>query len=280
MATALRAGFVGLGSMGGPMVQRMIDEGVPTTVWARRASSLESLKSSGAAVAESLGDVGASADYVGVCVLNDDDVRSVVLGEEGLLSGMASGSVLVVHSTIHPDTCKELATAAIPKGIAVIDAPVSGGGPRAALGQLLVLIGGDANDLETVRPILATFGSNLVHVGPLGSGQVAKIINNTLMAAQLGTAEAAARAGTALGLNAEALLEAMSHGSAASFSLDILKGHGAKLETFPAGALLRKDVDLYEALIAGQGAESGILGEVSEWALTVMGAPGSTKRGG
>ena len=278
MATALRAGFVGVGSMGGPMAQRMIDQGVHLTLWARRAASLEPYVGSGVTVADSLPDLGASSDYVGVCVLNDDDVRSVVLGDEGILSGMAKGSVLVLHSTIHPDTCTELAAAAAKKGVAVVDAPVSGGGPRAALGQLLVLIGGDAKDLETIRPVLATFGSHLVHVGPLGAGQVAKIINNTLMAAQLGTAEAAARAGTALGLKPEALLEAMSHGSAASFSLDILKGHGAKLETFPAGALLRKDVDLYEALIAAKGAESGILGQVSEWALGIMGAPSSPQR--
>ena len=272
MSITLRAGFVGLGSMGGPMVQRMIDQGVPTTLWARRAASLEPFV--GAATAVSLSELGAVSDYVGVCVLNDDDVRSVVLGDEGILAGMAKGSVLAIHSTIHPDTCVELAAAAKPKGVAVVDAPVSGGGPRAIEGQLLVLLGGDAHDIKTIEPVLSTFGSHLVHVGGLGAGQVAKIINNTLMTAHLGTAQAAAEAATALGLDPAALLEAMSHGSAASFSLDVLKGHGANLATFPAGALLRKDVDLYESLIAAKGANSGILGEVSEYALGIMGAPG------
>jgi 3-hydroxyisobutyrate dehydrogenase-like beta-hydroxyacid dehydrogenase len=271
MAATLRVGFVGLGSMGGPMVERMIDEGVPTTLWARRAASLEAFP--GAATAASLVELGACSDYVGICVINDDDVRSVVLGDEGVLAGMTSGSVLVIHSTVHPDTCAELAAAATPKGIAVVDAPVSGGGPRAALGQLLVLLGGEAKDVETIRPVLSTFGSNLVHVGGLGAGQMAKIINNTLMTAHLGTAQAAADAAAALGLDPAALLEAMSHGSAASFSLDVLKGHGAKLSTFPAGALLRKDVDLFENLITAKGVDPGILGAVSEYALDIMGAP-------
>lgn len=274
MTTTLRAGFVGLGSMGGPMAQRMIDEGVPTTLWARRAASLAPF--SGTATAATLHELGRASDYVGVCVVNDDDVRSVVLGDEGILSGMAQGSVLAIHATIHPDTCREVAAAAKANGVAVVDAPVSGGGPRASMGQLLVLLGGDPHAIEVIRPILSTFGSHLVHVGGLGAGQVAKIINNTLMTAHLGTAQAAADAAAALGLDPSSLLEAMSYGSAASFSLDILKGHAAQLSTFPAGQLLRKDVDLYENLIAAHRAESGILGEVAEWALHIMGAPPQT----
>jgi 3-hydroxyisobutyrate dehydrogenase len=263
--------------MGGPMAARIIAAQIPTTLWARRPEALAPFLDAGAVAAGSLQELAASSDYVGVCVVNDDDVRSVVLGDEGLLSGMAAGSVLAIHSTVHPETCHELARAAAAQGVLVIDAPVSGGGPRAAAGELLVLVGGDDAALDEVRPVLATFGAHIVHVGPLGAGQVAKIVNNTLMTAHLGTAQAAAHAGQALGLDPAALLESISHGSGTSFSLEVLRGHPEGLASFPAGPLLRKDVDLFEDLIASQGADPGLLGDVAEWALGMMGSPRGSK---
>ena len=108
----------------------------------------------------------------------DDDVRQVVLGEEGVLAGMGEGGVLAIHSTIHPSTVTELVAPAAARGVSVIDAPVSGGSPRAAVGELLVMVGGDAAALETATPVLESFASAIVHLGGLGSGLIAKGINN------------------------------------------------------------------------------------------------------
>ena len=217
-------------------------------------------------------ELGAASDVVGVCVLADDDVRSVVLGESGLLAGMEPGSILAIHSTVRPSTVLELAAPAAEQGVRLLDAPVSGGSPRATIGELLVMVGGDASALAEASPVFETFASSIIHLGELGTGLIAKSINNTLMTATLGLDALAAELGVELGLDRAALLEVLSKGSAANFSLSIYAHLAGGLSEFSAGALLRKDLDIMEALSSSAGSSTGLLGAVAEAALRAMGS--------
>src|SRR5262249_34507570 len=130
----MRVGFIGLGSQGGPMARRIIDAGYETTLWARRPATLEPFAGTPAKVAASGAELAAASDLVCVCVFTDDDVEEVITGEDGILSGIAEGGVIAVHSTIHPDTCHRLAARAAEQGVSLIDVPVSGGGAAAEAG--------------------------------------------------------------------------------------------------------------------------------------------------
>jgi len=267
----LRVGFVGLGSQGGPMARRIVDSGFSTTLWARRAASLEPFATTSAAIAGSLVELGRTSDLVGVCVVTDDDVRSVLLGPRGVVRGMAPGGLIAIHSTVHPATCLEVADAARARGVSVIDAPVSGGGGAAAASALLVLVGGAEADVERARPILSAYGDPVVHLGPLGSGQLAKLINNELMSAQLGLADDALRVGGALHLDPAALASALAAGSGASFSLKI-RGQ-IPLDRFPAMGLLRKDADILATVTDDAGIDLGTLGHAANDVLSRLGYP-------
>src|SRR4051812_37633936 len=128
-------GFIGLGSQGAPMARRMIEAGFRTTLWARRPESLEPYRGAGALFAASIAEL-AAAEHVGVCVLNDDDVRQVC-GE--LIPAMRRGSRIAIHSTVNPDPCRDMEREAAKRGIALIDAPVSGGSPAAEVGALTLM---------------------------------------------------------------------------------------------------------------------------------------------
>jgi len=234
-------GFIGLGSQGAPMARRMIDAGYDTLLWARRSASLEPYRDTPARFAASVEDLGSEADHVGLCVVNDDDVREMA---GRLLPAMRPGAMLAIHSTIHPATCRAVADQAEARGIRVLDAPVSGGSPAAEAGQLTVMVGGDAEDLALARPVFETFAALIVHLGAIGTGQYVKLINNSLFVANLGLAHAAMAAGEALGIERASLVALLKASSGRSFALDVR----ARMET-PAGfrhggALLRKDIGL------------------------------------
>ena len=135
-------------------------------------------------------------------MVGDDDVREVLDGETGVLAGLAAGGIVAIHSTVHPDTCREIAEKAAAQGVSVIDAPVSGGGPAVEEGNLLVMVGGDEDVVERCRPVFATYADPIVHLGPLGSGQVTKILNNLLFTANLGSAMSTLELGESLGIPA------------------------------------------------------------------------------
>ncbi|MFE6921949.1 NAD(P)-dependent oxidoreductase [Nocardia sp. NPDC057663] len=268
----MRIGFIGLGSQGGPMARRIVEAGYPTTLWARRSASLEPYADTAANTAGSPAALGAAADLVCVCVVGDADVREVVTGEHGVLAGMAPGSVLAVHSTVHPDTCRELSEIAARQSVSVLDAPVSGGGPAAAEGRLLVMVGGPADPVETARPVFATYADPIVHLGDVGAGQFAKLLNNLLFTANLATAQGTLRLGADLGLDAARLGEVITHGTADSFALGRVVASGGTLDGLAvrAGDLLRKDVGLLADLAAAAAAEPGIELDAADAALAVM----------
>lgn len=268
----MRVGFIGLGSQGAPMARRIVEGGYPTTLWARRAASLEPFSDTAAKFAESPADLGRASDLIGLCVVGDADVEEVIRGDNGVLSGMQPGGVIAIHSTVHPDTCRKLAQDCADRGVSVIDAPVSGGGPAAAAGTLLVMAGGQADVVERCRPVFETYADPVVHLGDLGSGQVTKLLNNLLFTANLGTAATALALGKQLGVDTDRLAEVVTRGSANSFALNSIRGSGGTLDRLAglAGALLQKDVRLVSDLAEKASATPGAVLDAADAALALM----------
>jgi 3-hydroxyisobutyrate dehydrogenase len=254
--SAVRVGFIGLGSQGGPMARRIVDSGLPLTLWARRPESLEPFEDTAAEYASSPAALARQSSVVCVCVTGDDDVNEVVLGSDGALEGLAPGSTLLVHSTVHPDTCIRLGERVAEKGAAVLDAPVSGGGASASAGNLLVMVGGDVAVLDAVRPVLETFGDPIVHLGELGAGLTAKLVNNLVFMAQISLALDTFSFVDDLGLSRSAMAQVLERGSGASRAAAILAGSDFDLSGLRgvADSLLRKDVDLVMDVARARGA--------------------------
>ena len=260
-------GFVGLGSQGGPMARRIVAAGIPTTLYARRPDALAPF--GGAAVAASPAELAAASDVLCICVVDDEGVTEVI---GSALPGLRAGAVVVVHSTVHPDTCRRLAERVGGRGARLVDAPVSGGGQAAAEGRLLVMAGGDAGDIEHCRPVFESYAGRVVHLGGVGAGQVAKLVNNLLFTAHLGTASAALQLASSLGLDATALAGVLADGSAASFALDVVARAGGSAAPMGAlaGDLLQKDVRLVVDLAGGpEHVPGGVLGP-ADAALDLM----------
>ena len=180
-----RVSFVGAGQMGSPMVQRLLDAGVPTTVYARRAEVRERFERAGAPVVAVISDAARDADVVIVCVYSDSEVDEVALGADGLLASMSPGAILALHTTGSPATAKRLAEAAAGRGVKVVDAPVSGGANDIVAGHLTVMLGGEPDDVERVSSVVAAYSDAIFPVGELGSAQALKLVNNALFAANV-----------------------------------------------------------------------------------------------
>jgi 3-hydroxyisobutyrate dehydrogenase-like beta-hydroxyacid dehydrogenase len=240
-------GFVGLGSQGAPIARRMAAAGFSTLLWARRPETLQPFRASSAKIVGSLEELAAGAEHVGVCVT--DDAVSDICGR--LLPAMRRGARIVIHSTTLPETCRRLAEEAAEHGVAMLEAPVSGGPPAAEAGALTVMTAGDAEVLAAARPILETFSGLILHLGPHGAAQSAKLVNNTLLAANLGVADQALAAGACLGLDRAALLELLMSSSGRSFALQVLSRH-ASLGGFANGVSLADKARLLDEAASGK----------------------------
>jgi 3-hydroxyisobutyrate dehydrogenase len=227
-------GFIGLGSQGAPMARRIAESGYPLLLWARRAQTLVPFEGTAARSRASLAELGADAEHVGVCVLDDAGTRQVC---NELIPAMRPGSRIAIHSTVHPDIVIELAALAAARNISLLDAPVSGGGPAAAARTLTVMVGGAEEALAAARPIFETFAGLIVRVGEVGAGQMAKLVNNALMAANVAMAHHGLAAAAALGIDRAALSEILKVSSGRSYGFEVYSrlpapsafGHGAKL---------------------------------------------------
>lgn len=239
-------GFIGVGSQGGPMAHRMLDRGYPLVVWARRPEVLEAYTAKGATAAATVAELGAQCDHVGICVVNDADVLQIC---EQLIPAMKRGSRIAIHSTVLPETCAALEAQCDARGLDFIDAPVSGGSPGAEAGTLTVMCGARQEAFDAARPVFETFGKLIVLLGPAGAGQRAKIVNNSLMAANMGLAHAAMAAADAMGVERKALAELIRESSGRSFGFEVY----ARLPSpaaFAIGApMLTKDVGLLKAVL-------------------------------
>ena len=214
-------GFIGLGTMGAPMVRNLLKHGHAVTVWARRPDAMTPLLATGAAAGESVSHVAATSDVVFTNVTDTRAVEEVILGAGGVASSIRAGSLVIDHSTIDPAGARRIASALQRQGVEMLDAPVSGGGAAAEAGTLAIMAGGSRSAFDRAHPLLSCYAKNIVYIGPSGAGQVAKACNQicTIVNA-LGAAEAMLLAERA-GVDPRAVKEAMMGGFAASRMLDL-----------------------------------------------------------
>ena len=205
---AIRAGFIGLGNQGKPIAAHFAPSGFETIVYDINSEPVSELVASGARAATSPKEVGADSDVVCICVPEDEHVRRVVYGDQGLLAGLSAGDMIAIHSTVLPSTAIELAEAADRQGVAVLDACVTGGAARAASKTLTYLVGGDAEALEKVRPLLECSAEKIIHAGPLGQGAKLKLCINLITYIQWAAAFESHALASAVGLPSEVLEEA------------------------------------------------------------------------
>src|SRR5690606_28498595 len=216
----MRIGFIGLGTMGAPMARRLVEAGHDVTVHSRTREREEPLAALGAKRAASPRACAEGAELVVTMVSDTPDVQAVVLGEQGAALGMERGSVLVDMSTIAPATTRRIAAALAEHGVAMLDAPVSGGSEGAERGTLSIMVGGEAAALERARPALEVLGTTITHVGPSGAGQVAKAVNQTIIAGTYAAVAEGMALALAAGIDVEAALRALGGGAAGSWVLE------------------------------------------------------------
>jgi 3-hydroxyisobutyrate dehydrogenase-like beta-hydroxyacid dehydrogenase len=258
-----RVGFVGAGRMGAPMVRRMVEAGHEVHALGRTPEKCEAVQELGAHAVTDLAAVAEAADLVIVCVFTDEQVRQVCL-EGGLVTAMAPGAVLVIHTTGSPRTAAAVAAL----GINVVDAPVSGGPHDIADGHVTLFVGGDDDAVARVTPVLRAYGDPILHVGRSGAGQLVKLVNNTLFAAQIGLVAEGVRLGGALGITEPALLEALTHGSAGSRALgNITKAGSTAAFIDSVGDFIGKDVAVARNILAELGGDLGALTEMVDAGL-------------
>jgi 3-hydroxyisobutyrate dehydrogenase len=213
--------FLGLGVMGYPMAGHLLRAGHRVTVYNRTAAKAEAwVAAHGGRHAPTPAEAAVGADVVMACVGNDDDLRSVTVGAAGAFAAMAPGSVFVDHTTASAEVARELAATALGHGVAFVDAPVSGGQAGAVNGQLTVMCGGNADAFERARPVIAAYAKAVTLLGPSGSGQLAKMVNQICIAGLVqGLAEAIAF-GERADLDMKAVLGVIGKGAAQSWQLD------------------------------------------------------------
>jgi 3-hydroxyisobutyrate dehydrogenase len=262
--SAIHVGFIGLGDQGAPIAQRIASKGWPLHVWARRAETLLPFCTNAATVEPSPMSLGAACTLVCICVANDDDVRDVVLRDgQGVLYGMAPGSVIAIHSTVAPDTVVALALAACERGVHLLDAPVSGGSRGALAGTMTVMVGGDDAALEIARPIFATFATTIAHLGPVGSGQLMKLLNNNLCYANAAIAVSALELAEQLGMDPRVAAGVLKVSSGASVGLSIVTEESSLRKASGPSSNIAKDVQHFRHLLEKCGLADAALATVA-----------------
>lgn len=219
-------GFIGLGIMGRPMALNLKRAGAALSVYARRAESLTPLTVAGAIACASPAEVARQADVVFTMVSDTSDVEQVILGDEGVIEGARAGSVVVDMSTISPAATRRMAARLAERGIAMLDAPVSGGEQGAIDGTLSIMAGGPAAAFERVRPWFERLGRNIVHIGESGAGQVCKACNQVVIGHTLTGVGEALLLARASGVDPARVREALLGGFAQSRVLEV---HGRRM---------------------------------------------------
>ena len=215
-----KVAFIGLGVMGYPMAGHLAAKGHQVCVYNRTMTKSESWQGQyGGHLAISPSAAALEADFVFTCVGNDDDLCSVVYGDQGVLSGMAAGSVLIDHTTASAQVAREIAVIAAQRGVGFVDAPVSGGQAGAENGALAIMCGGNDEDYQRAQPIMQAYAKTTTHLGPVGNGQLTKMVNQICIAGLVqGLAEGVAFAINA-GLDAKQALGAIGGGAAGSWQM-------------------------------------------------------------
>jgi 3-hydroxyisobutyrate dehydrogenase-like beta-hydroxyacid dehydrogenase len=217
----MKLSFIGLGVMGYPMAGHLQNAGHDVCVYNRTSAKAEAwVKEFGGNFASTPKEAAQGAEIVFVCVGNDNDVKSVVLGNDGALAGMAAGSTLVDHTTTSADLARELGDASNPKNIKFLDAPVSGGQAGAENGALTIMIGGSGATFEKVDPILNSYAKKTKLLGPIGSGQLAKMVNQICIAGVVQGLSEALNFAASTGLNPDDVVDVISKGAAQSWQME------------------------------------------------------------
>ncbi len=260
-----RIGFIGLGNMGGHMARNLAaaDAGHALTVFDVAPALMETVP--GARTASSIAELSGAQDVIISMLPAGVHVREVYLGAQGVLENVADGTLLIDCSTIDPESARTVASAAAGRGLAMIDAPVSGGTAGAEAGTLTFIVGGSADALTSARPYLEVMGANVYHAGDSGAGQIAKICNNMLLAIHMaGTAEALAL-GVENGLDPTVLSEIMKQSSGGNWSLNVYNPYPGVMDGVPASRgyeggfltdLMTKDLGL--AMDTAEGSRSSV----------------------
>jgi 3-hydroxyisobutyrate dehydrogenase-like beta-hydroxyacid dehydrogenase len=223
----VKIGVIGAGRMGRPIVDRLVAAGYEPTVLTRRPAARAAAEASGLRCADTLQETVQDAQVVFTVVFDDEQLRAAVLGEGGAIAAMPAGGVLVQHTTCDPATVTLLTEVGAERGIRVLDAALSGNPRDIAAGQLTLWVGGDEQALANVRPLLNSYASPVMFVGPVGNGQRIKLINNALFVAQVGLAVDAVRLAGSIGISEEQILTAIQHGSGGSRALSRVAWIGA-----------------------------------------------------
>jgi 3-hydroxyisobutyrate dehydrogenase len=212
--------FLGLGVMGYPMAGHLQAAGHAVTVYNRTTAKAEAWAAAhGGGFAATPCDAVAGADFVMSCVGNDDDLRAVVLGEDGALAGMSSGAIYVDHTTVSATVTRELAAEAGAQGIGWVDAPVSGGQAGAENGQLAIMCGGDEAHFTAAEPVMDAYAKAIVHFGDVGAGQLTKMINQVCIAGAIQSISEGLFFAMQAGLDAKKVAELVSQGAGGSWQL-------------------------------------------------------------
>lgn len=214
-----RIGFIGLGIMGRGMARNLLKGGFGVRVWNRTASRMDELAAEGAIATASPADLAAQSDIIITCVSDTPDVEAVLLGEGGVLAGAQPGALVIDMSTISPQATKQLSGKLAERGLAMLDAPVSGGSEGAAKGTLTIMVGGAEADLARAMPALQAMGKTITHVGPAGAGQTVKLVNQILVVGNMLAAAEALLFAQAGGVDLQKALAAVVGGAAGSWML-------------------------------------------------------------
>jgi 3-hydroxyisobutyrate dehydrogenase len=244
---AQKLGYLGLGMMGFPMARRLVSAGYDVRVWNRSAGKAATLVEAGAKLAGSPREVAATADVILMCLTDAPAVEEVVFGRDGLDTVNGLGKLIVDFSSIHPDAARSIATRLkSANGMGWIDAPVSGGSMGAEQGTLAVMAGGNAEDIERVRPYVLAMARRLTHMGPIGAGQTTKLCNQVIVGCAMAVLAEATRLAVNAGIDAKRLPEALAGGFADSIPLQLFVPRMVQgIHSPPLGhiATMLKDLD-------------------------------------
>lgn len=217
---AIKCAFLGLGVMGYPMAGHLVKKGFEVTVYNRTTLKAQNwAKEYGASYCETAYEAVAEADFVFACLGNDDDVRSVVLGERGAFAGMKQGAVFVDHTTDSADLARELSEACKARALNFLDAPVSGGQAGAVNGVLTVMVGGEPEVFARAKPVIDSYACNVTLLGPAGNGQLAKMVNQIALAGAVQGLSEAIAFGMNAGLDMKQVLKVLEKGAAGSWQM-------------------------------------------------------------
>lgn len=250
-----KIGFIGLGLMGKPMAANLVKAGHHVTVWNRTASRAEELVAAGAKLAKSPQEVAGASDILFTIVSDPPALEEVLWGTNGALQSLKPGSTYVDSSTVSPELAGKISIACAERGIKFLDAPVTGGDWGAKKGELTFMVGGEAQTLKEVEPVLGVLGKKFIHLGPNGAGQTIKLAMNLILALQVDALAEALALVTSSGLQAEKLVEVLQSSMGRSGLLDVKSKNLLTQDYTPSFPLrlMHKDLTLALALARKNG---------------------------